>query len=344
MRRYKALGFVSGGLDSIIAVELMKQQDLDLVALHVINGFGQDTMRMRSNVDISDDRWIAEKESRMRKTFGIDVRIVDYSEEFLDIVRSPRYGYGKNLNPCIDCKIGFFSKAMELIRGEEADFVFTGEVLGQRPMSQNRRMMDLIEKRSGLEGLILRPLCAKLLPETIPERKGWVDRNMLLDIQGRSRKRQMELAGRFGVEDFPNPAGGCILTDENYSRRLKDLLDGESRGRLSVEDTVLLSVGRHFRIRPDLKVVVGRDEGENRYLEERWSDSWLVTVEGVPSPTVLLQGNVDEEDIKLAGTIGGRYTKARGEKEVVVEGIKGSSRLTFSVEPAKEADLRGWRL
>ncbi len=339
MSKIKAVGFVSGGLDSIVSVELMKRQDIDIVAYHIINGFGQSTLRMRADVDIDESGWLAEEQKRLKEILGVEVHIIDMSEEFIEIVKSPRYGYGRNMNPCIDCKIAFFRKGYELIRREQADFVFTGEVLGQRPMSQNRRMMDLIEKKSLLGGLILRPLSAKLLPETIPERKGWVDRNKLMDIQGRSRKRQIALAAEFGVKEYPNPAGGCILTDENYSARLKDLLEVEGGSGFSIKEAVLLSVGRHFRFSSSLKIVVGRNESENDYLEEVWKDSWLVRMKEFAGPTVLLRGVAERDDLERAGAIAARYSKARDLEKVDVIAGRPDSNIEMTVNPALGKNL-----
>jgi len=339
MSNIKAVGFVSGGLDSIVAVEVMKRQNIDITACHILNGFGQSTLRMRADVDIDESRWIAEEEKRLEDLLGVPVDILDMSEEFIEIVGSPRYGYGKNMNPCIDCKIAFFRKGYELIRKEQADFIFTGEVLGQRPMSQNRRMMDLIEKRSALSGLILRPLSARLMPETIPERRGWVDRNMLLDIQGRSRKRQIGLAAEFGVREYPNPAGGCILTDENYSARLRDLLESEEGSGFSIREAVLLSVGRHFRFSSSLKMVVGRNESENRYLEWVWKDSWLVRMKEFAGPTVLVRGNAERSDLERAGAIAARYSKARNLEIVRVVAGRPGLNMELSVNPASGKNL-----
>ena len=302
MKKIKAIGLVSGGLDSILAVELMKKQGVDLLALNIINGFDQETMRARSDVSLDKEMWLRDKKTDMSQSLGIDVRIFDMSEEFLETILSPRYGYGKNCNPCIDCKISFFIKARELMYEVGADFVFTGEVLGQRPMSQRKQAMDLIERRSELEGKLIRPLSAKIMAETEIEKKGWVKREDLMDIYGRSRKRQIAMADDFGITCYPAPAGGCILTDENYSRRLKDLLAHIKDKGLTVEDTVLLSVGRHFRLADDLKIVVGRNESENNYIEKVCGGSWLAFADQAPGSTVAIQGKSAELNLRIAAS------------------------------------------
>jgi len=341
MKKIKAIGLVSGGLDSILAVEIMKKQDIDLLALHIINGFDQDTMRIRSNISLDEKNVFQDKKAEMSKSLGIDVKIIDISEEFLGIVSSPGYGYGKNCNPCIDCKISFFTKARELMSGLGVDFVFTGEVLGQRPMSQRKQTMDLIEQKSGLKGILLRPLSAGIMAETEIEKKGWVKREFLLDIQGRSRKRQMAMAADLGIIDYPAPAGGCILTDENYSRRLKDWFNHNAGKRLTLEDTVLLSVGRHFRLNDDVKIVVGRDESENEYIEKVCGEEWLAFVAELPGPTVAIEGEFGEKELKRAASVAARYSKAKdsSEVEVIVRKMDNERTLTVSPISGDELDL-----
>ncbi|MCD6379233.1 hypothetical protein J7M07_02150 [bacterium] len=344
MKKVKAIGLVSGGLDSILAVEVMKKQNVELVALYIINGFDQETLRVRSNISLDENKWLRDKKAYMTKSLGIDVRIIDISEGFLETVSSARYGYGKNCNPCIDCKISFLTKAKELMLELGADFVFTGEVLGQRPMSQRKQAMDLIEQRSGLEGILLRPLSARILPETEIEKKGWVRREYLLDIQGRSRKRQIDMAADLGITDYPAPAGGCILTDENYSRRLKDLFTHKIREELTPEDTVLLSVGRHFRLADDVKIVVGRDESENEYIEKVCNDGWLAFAAQVPGPTVAIQGKSGEKELVKAASFAARYSDAKEASEVDIIVRKIDQEKTITVSPVSNDELERYRL
>jgi tRNA U34 2-thiouridine synthase MnmA/TrmU len=225
-----------------------------------------------------------------------------------------------------------------------ADFVFTGEVLGQRPMSQRKQAMDLIEQKSGLEGILLRPLSARVLAETEIERKGWVRREYLLDIQGRSRKRQMAMAADLGITDYPAPAGGCILTDENYSRRLKDLFNHKTGESPTPEDAVLLSVGRHFRLTDDVKIVVGRDESENEYIEKVCNDDWLAFAAKVPGPTVAIQGESVEKELEKAASFAARYSDAKDSSEVDIIVRKIDQEKTLTVSPINNDELDRYRI
>lgn len=249
----KAIALLSGGLDSTLAIKIILDQDIEVIAVNFTTPF---CLCNRKN----GCKHIAK---RIADNFDIRLKMFSVSDEYLEIVRSPKYGYGKNFNPCIDCRILMYRKAAMFMKEVGATFVITGEVLGQRPMSQYKAALNIIEKESGLKRLILRPLSAKLLPPTIPEEKGWVDRNRLLDICGRSRKSQMHLAKEYDVHDYSCPAGGCLLTDHGFSRRMKDLLEHEG---LSMGEINLLKVGRHFRINSAAKLVVGRNEEENKKL------------------------------------------------------------------------------
>jgi len=204
---------------------------------------------------------------RAAADLGIEIELADISGEYLRMLTRPKFGYGSAINPCVDCRILMLKRARKYMAEIGAHFVFTGEVLGQRPMSQRRDTLRIVERESGLEGLLLRPLSAKLLPPTLPEQKGWIDRERLLAIQGRSRKEQMKLIRERGIADYPQPAGGCcFLTDQNYARKLRDLLAHMSEDEeLTMEHVMLLKVGRHFRLPDGTKVIVGRDEGETRF-------------------------------------------------------------------------------
>ncbi|MFO7915513.1 MAG: hypothetical protein R6U43_07455 [Candidatus Krumholzibacteriales bacterium] len=342
MKKATAAGFVSGGLDSIIAAELMKLQDVDIFLVHVINGFGHGTMKARADISITEDQWKRRKKLDLENKFGVPVEIIDISEEFLKTLIDPRYGYGKNLNPCIDCKIDFFGIGADMIEEGRADFIFTGEVLGQRPMSQNSRMMKVIEKRSGLEGLIVRPLSGKILKPTIPGKKGWIDRNKLMDIQGRSRRRQMALAEEFGVGDYPAPAGGCLLTDVNFCGRFKDLIDFAGAENITVKDTVALGVGRHFRISEEARVIVGRNKHENDYLEKSYNNNWILEASDVTGPVVVLFGDDSEENLKKAASITAKYCNDRESNLIGVTAARNNDTREFQVIPAGRETLAGW--
>ena len=270
-RPTKAIAMISGGLDSTLALALVKAQGIEVKAINFYTGFCiTETQRRKGG---RPDGTIPQNEAlRAAADLEVDIEYVDLSESgYLDMLVHPKYGYGATANPCVDCRIFMMRRAREIMEAEGAAFVFTGEVLGQRPKSQRRDTLRIIERDSGLDGRLLRPLSAKLLPPTIPEREGIVDRERLLDISGRSRQRQMELARALGVTDWPQPAGGCCyLTDESFSKKFFDVLDareatGEGR-RITRDDVVLLSTGRHFRLSPRAKLVVGRTEVENVLL------------------------------------------------------------------------------
>lgn len=276
----------------MLAVKVLQEQGIEVIGVTFESPFfGSDRAR------------------RAARALGVPLRVVDIGEELLEVVRRPRHGRGSGMNPCIDCHALMLRKAAEVMRKEGAAFLFTGEVLGQRPFSQTRGALRLVERESGLEGLVLRPLSAKLLPETLPERRGWVDRNRLLDLRGRGRKRQMELAERYGIEEYPSPAGGCLLTEPAYARRLKDLL--EHQEEVKRRDLEILKVGRHLRVSPRTKVVVGRNARENEEIL-RWQEEGdlMMEAESYPGPTCLIPGGGDEGDWGRAAAICLRYSDA----------------------------------
>jgi len=251
------------------------------------------------------------------ETLGIPLKVLNVSEEYLHVVKDPKHGYGRNMNPCIDCRIFMLKKAKVHMEESGAAFIVTGEVLGQRPMSQRRDAMRLIEKEAGLEGLILRPLSAKVLPVTVPEKEGWVDREKLLTVQGRSRKPQMALAERYGIHDYPCPAGGCLLTDPGFAKRMKDLMVHDPN--FSLNDVHLLKVGRHFRFSPGSKLVVGRQEEENQKIQTfAQGEDILFKVSSFPGPLSLLRGKVDDGDIEKAAAITAHYSKAKDLRNIEV--------------------------
>ena len=316
----KALVLLSGGLDSILALKLLLEQGIDVVAVHFVSPFFRSPWAVK-----------------MTKEWGIPLLEVDITDDILELLKAPPHGFGSQMNPCIDCHALMLRKAKEIMREVGASFVATGEVLGERPMSQNRSALRIVERESGLEGLLLRPLSAKLLPPTIPEKEGWVDREKLLDIQGRSRKRQVELAEKWGIKDYPSPAGGCLLTDPQFSRRLRDLMENEE---LSKENVLLLKIGRHFRLRKGVKLVVGRNREENERLRElfREGDS-LLQAYSHKGPDAILRGNASGEDIILAGRIVARYSDL-GEGEKLVVKVKDGGNREIEVEGAEEEVVR----
>ena len=296
----KAIGLLSGGLDSILATRLLQDQGIEILVVCFQTPFFNFL-----------------KAQRAADQLKVPLRIIDISAEHLQLVRNPRYGYGRNMNPCIDCHILMLKRAGYLLDRETLDFIFTGEVLGQRPMSQNKQVLQMVARDSGYEGLILRPLSARLLPETLPEKEGKVHRERLLDIQGRSRKRQFELVKRYGIGDFPEPAGGCLLTDPAFSRRLRDLLTHQ--GEIQIRDIELLKVGRHFRLDESTKVVIGRRKEENeRLLELAHGGDVIIRVMDYPGPIALIPLGSPKPSLEIAVSLCIRYSDAPNNIPILV--------------------------
>jgi len=270
MKKTKALVLLSGGLDSILAVKILEAQGVKIKGLGFKSYFFNEKLAKKA-----------------AKELNIPIKIIDLSKEHLNLVKKPKYGYGKGMNPCIDCHILMLKKAKNIMLKEKFDLVATGEVLGERPMSQNLKSLKLIEKKSGLKGYLLRPLSAKLLEPTIPEKKGLIERKKLLDISGRSRKRQLKLAKKFKIKSYPSPAGGCLLTDLEFSKKLKDLF--EKYPRCQGNDIELLKLGRHFW-QDKVKIIVGRNEEENKKIRKlaKRADV-LIEMENYPGPLTLVR-------------------------------------------------------
>jgi tRNA-specific 2-thiouridylase len=289
-----AVGLVSGGLDSALAAKLVLEQGITVIGYNLRTPFlaeaHQAVVRM------------------LAENLGIELVVEDAGEDYVELVRSPRFGRGAALNPCVDCHVYMLRRAGALMRERGAAFCFTGEVLGQRPMSQRRRQLDLIEREAGLEGKLLRPLSAKLLPPTRPEEEGLVDRSRFLALRGRTRRPQLALAKAYGVAGYSSPAGGCLLTDKNFAARLADAF---AHGEYGVDDINLLKIGRHFRLPSGAKAIVGRNEGENEKILEYLGDAGAAfEVVGVGSPVTLLRP-AREEDWPAAAALTLRYSDAR---------------------------------
>ena len=340
-RQAKAIAMISGGLDSTLALALVRRQGVQVKAINFYTGFCiTETQRRKGG---RPDGTVPRNEAlRAAADLEVEIEYVDISDSgYLDMLVHPKYGYGANANPCVDCRIFMMSRAREIMLAEEADFVFTGEVLGQRPKSQRRDTLRIIERESGLDGRLLRPLSAKLLPPTVPEQEGLVDRERLLDISGRSRTRQMALAQELGVTDWPQPAGGCCyLTDESFARKFFDVLDareaaGEER-RIVKEDVVLLSTGRHFRLSPRAKLVVGRTEVENALLEHHVEGRARLEARDVLGPIALVEGEPTWEERVLASRIVARYGKGKDREKVSVEWREGDLVEIYDVEPEQD--------
>jgi tRNA U34 2-thiouridine synthase MnmA/TrmU len=290
------IGLLSGGLDSILAVKVLQEQGIYVECVCFVTPF-----------------FGPEKAHLANRQLNIPLHVVDITDAHLAMLKAPRYGFGKNMNPCIDCHGLMLREAGALMDKCGAQFLFTGEVLGERPMSQNRNALRSVEKLAGLQGRILRPLSAQLLPETTPEKDGSVNRSRLLAIEGRSRKPQMELAQKYGIKEFPEPAGGCLLTDPGYSRRLRDLMQrGDDLSRRNLE---LLKVGRHLLFENGTKIIIGRNERENERIERlrQPGDVVIVMANDMPGPTILIPGGGDAAAIGFAASACVRYSRAERE-------------------------------
>jgi len=346
----KAIGLISGGLDSTLALALVKRQGIEVKAVTFYTGFCI-TETQRRKGGRSDGSMPRNEALRAAADLESDVELVDISgPEYMEMLLHPRFGYGANANPCVDCRIFMMRKAKEIMEREGAAFVFTGEVLGQRPKSQRRDTLRIIEREAKMDGRLLRPLSAKLLKPTIPEEEGLVDRERLLDVSGRGRGRQIALAGELGLADWPQPAGGCcFLTDESFSRKFFDLLaarEAAGEGRhVTQEEVILLTVGRHFRISPRAKLIVGRNEVENVLLEHHLTGRARLEAPGVTGPVALVEGAPSPDDRRLAAAIVARYGKGREEPRVKVEWREGDRVELLEVEPERdEARVEGMRI
>ncbi len=327
----KAVVLLSGGLDSTLAALLLKEQGIEVHGIHFSTGFCLSEHKRTMSLFGTTHDEVRSEAARAQKNLGVPVKSVDLGEEYLETVLHPKHGYGANINPCIDCRIMMLRKAKAYADEIGAQFVATGEVTGQRPMSQRRDTMRVIEKESGLEGRLVRPLCAKRLPPTEPEKQGLLDRTLLLDFCGRGRRPQMELIARKGISDYPLPAGGCcFLTDRSYAARFRDLLSHSAGRKITRDDLVLLKTGRHFRLSQTLKLVAARDEGECRFLE-LFSEG-RVRFEAVEAsgPVALSDGPPpSKEEELLCARIVARFSagKHRPEVEVEARGGDGEPRI-----------------
>lgn len=336
-----AVGLISGGLDSTLAACLLKEQGLQVLGLNFSTGFCKTDARRALNRPGEDPRRLRHEGLRAGADAEIAVEVVDIARDYLQMVLHPKHGYGKVMNPCIDCRIFMLQRAKTYMEEVGGHFLFTGEVLGQRPMSQHSRALELIAKEVGLEGMLLRPLSARAMKPTIPEKKGWVDRSLLGDITGRSRKSQIQLAERFGVVEYPQPSGGCcMLTDQNFGRRFADLLDHTEPENVNIEDLVFLKVGRHLRLSSEVKVVVARDEVECNFLERYRNSGWAAEALDCSSPLALVEGEPDEKQKSLIAAVTARYSSGRNRQQVRVRLSRQGQEELFEVAPASEAECR----
>jgi tRNA-specific 2-thiouridylase len=327
MAKIKALVMFSGGLDSILATKLIINQGIEVEAVN-FTGFFCSCKAGQGTVDSA-------------KNLGVPITVVNVGSAYLKMLRNPKHGYGRNMNPCVDCKIFMLKEAKKYADAIGASFIFTGEVLDERPMSQHFKALQIIEEESGLKGRLLRPLSAKLLPATVAEKKGLVDRGKLLGFRGRSRKPQIKLAAEFGIGHFPSPAGGCLLTEAEFARRLRDLF--RFRKRVSVADVALLRVGRHFRFGEN-KIIVGRNKGENKVLtEEKAKSDYLFEVTEISGPITVLQGTKTRKAVKMAAALTVFYSDAKSET-VTVEFGKERLNKSITVHIPSRTDVEALRV
>jgi tRNA-uridine 2-sulfurtransferase len=336
----KAVALISGGLDSQLATKAILEQGIHVEGINFFTGFcveghthairKQDADKPKRNNAL----WVAEQ-------LGIKLHIIDVIEEYKSVLLNPKHGYGANMNPCMDCKIFMVNKAKQWMEEHGFDFIITGEVMGQRPMSQLKFKLPIIAAESGAEDRLLRPLCAKNLPPTLPEREGWVDRERLFDFSGRSRKPQMALAQQWGLHEYAQPAGGCcFLTDETYSKKLVDLWQARGDREYELDDIMLLKVGRHIRPRPNFKLIVAREDGEARFLSGYKSQFISLNCASHRGPLTLIDGTPDADDLLLAAQITARYGQGRDAEQVdvTVRNQAGEERVV-TVVPLKSEEI-----
>jgi hypothetical protein len=339
-KKIKAVALYSGGLDSTLAIKLIQKQGIDVLALHFYTGFCITETKRRRGEKKPDGSHYINPALKYAAKYGFPIEIVDISDEYFHIIQNPKYGYGANINPCIDCRALMYKKAKEIMDKIGAHFIISGEVLNQRPMSQHLQAMKIIEREAGVEGLVLKPLSAKLLPPTIPELKGWVDRDKLESISGRSRKRQMELAKELGIDEYEQPAGGCCyLTDENFARKYKETIS--IKGNISREELTLLTIGRHFRLPTKTKVIISRNEGEGKFLRGFKNRYWFFEPEGkgalaLASP--IEERDLTEDEIKEIANLVARYSKTNENGEINVIYSSPEGRIQDKILGKRPAD------
>ncbi|PLX60750.1 tRNA (5-methylaminomethyl-2-thiouridylate)-methyltransferase [Sedimenticola selenatireducens] len=333
-RQRKAVALISGGLDSLLAAKVIQQQGIHVEGINFFTGFCVEghthaiRQKDRARPKRNNALWVAEQ-------LGIKLHIIDIVEEYKDIVFNPKHGYGANLNPCLDCKIFMVKKAQEWMAENDFDFIITGEVVGQRPMSQRKDTMPVVARDSGAADRLVRPLSGQNLPATLPEREGWISRDRLYGFNGRSRKPQMALAEEFGLKDYAQPAGGCcFLTDAQYSVKLADLWRARGEKQYEMDDIMLLKVGRHLRPRPHFKVIISREEGEGNFLQGYRKQFVSLLTTSHAGPFALLDGAVNDDDIALAARLVARYSQGKQADlvELTVTGLDGRQQQ-LSVKP-----------
>ena len=326
-KKARALGLCSGGLDSTLAGLVLRKQ-----------GIGVEWITFETPF------FSSKKAIKASERTGIPLTVKNIFDAYLTMLRNPPCGYGKHMNPCLDCHALMFRIAGELMTEKSFDFLFSGEVLGQRPMSQTKPSLRYVEKHSGFDGYILRPLSAKNLPETIPEKEGWVDRELLYDFYGRSRKPQIQLAKEFNITEYPAPAGGCLLTDKGYAKRLRDLF--EHQKTTTEAELHLLKYGRHFRINEETKFIVGRTQHDNEKIinYRNPAKDTLLKVRKIPGPVVLIPNGADEASVHLAASICIGYSKAKTETTQEVKVVTAKGKETIKVKGVSPGEVKKYMI
>ena len=337
----RAVALISGGLDSLLAAKVMLEQGIHVEGINFYTGFCVEghTHAIRKKDKAKPKRnnalWSAEQ-------LGIKLHIIDIIDEYKDVLINPKHGYGANMNPCLDCKIFMISKAKQWMEENGFDFIITGEVMGQRPMSQRKDLLPVVVRESGADDLLVRPLCAKNLDATLPEREGWIDREKMKGFSGRNRKPQMALAKEYGFEDYATPAGGCcFLTDKSYSDKLVDLWQARNKKEYELDDIMLLKVGRHLRPAPHFKLIVSREDGENKFLQGYKKHFGFIEIKSHNGPLTLIDGELSDEDLKLASRIAARFSQGREADIVTVKTTtkEGEEKL-FDIPPMPSSEIK----
>lgn len=337
----RAIALISGGLDSLLAAKVMLEQGVHVEGINFYTGFCVEghTHAIRKKDKAKPKRnnalWSAEQ-------LGIKLHIIDIIDEYKDVLINPKHGYGANMNPCLDCKIFMISKAKQWMEENGFDFIITGEVMGQRPMSQRKDLLPVVVRESGTDDLLVRPLCAKNLDATLPEREGWIDREKMKGFSGRNRKPQMALAKEYGFEDYATPAGGCcFLTDKSYSDKLVDLWQARNKKDYELDDIMLLKVGRHLRPAPHYKLIISREDGENKFLQGYKKSFGFIEIESHNGPLTLIDGELSDEDLKLASRIAARFSQGREADIVTVKTTtkEGEEKL-FDIPPMPTSEIK----
>jgi tRNA U34 2-thiouridine synthase MnmA/TrmU len=328
----KAIALISGGLDSSLAIKAVQLQGIEVITLHFVIPFVK--------YDIKNAHTLAA--AKIAQQLNCRFMLVDLGEEYLLMFKNPKHGYGRNINPCIDCKILMLKRAREIMEKERASFVVTGEVVGQRPMSQHKPILAHITKESGLKGLLVRPLSAKLLPLTVPQEKGWLKEEFLFDISGRGRRRQLELAGRWGIREFPWPGGGCLLTDPSFARRVRDLIKHD---QLSPSDVELSKAGRYFRIRPSFWLCVGRNQESNEKLRANaQKGDYVFEPKDLAGPTAIGRGAMSAEVKRICARVVARYTAKDKRLNIIMRVWGKDHQETISTKALAESSINKMRI